>query len=248
MKYTKFLLLAAITIMALFYSCNNADDKKDDAAKTDAAATEAQKTTEAASTPAPVKPENILLIMHKVANYAKWLPVYEGDDSVRTANGLSNFVIGRGMGKDSNTVLVALRMADVAKAKALTSSAILKEKMKKGGVVGAPISIEFLEPVMMDTNTNVSVNRVRITHKVKDWDAWKKEFDSHKQVRMDAGLIDRSVGHAIDDNHMVSLVFAISDMAKAKTFMDSKDLKDKMTAAGVVGPPTIFYYSVAKKY
>jgi hypothetical protein len=37
-------------------------------------------------------------------------------------------------------------------------------------------------------------------------------------------------------------------MSKAKAFMASKDLKDKMTAAGVEGPPSFWYYTVAKKY
>ena len=47
---------------------------------------------------------------------------------------------------------------------------------------------------------------------------------------------------------MVTLVFAVSDMAKAKAFTTSKDLKDKMMAAGVEGPPTMFFYNVVKKY
>jgi hypothetical protein len=129
----------------------------------------------------------------------------------------------------------------------MTSSPGLKDKMKKGGVTGAPV-IAFVKTVLFDTTSNSSINRVMITHKVKDWDAWKKEFDSHKQARMDAGLSDRAVGYSVDDNHLVTLVFAITDMEKAKAFMMSKDLKDKMTAAGVEGPPTVFYYTVVQKY
>jgi len=37
-------------------------------------------------------------------------------------------------------------------------------------------------------------------------------------------------------------------MAKAKAFMESKELKERMTASGLVGPPTNFYYSLANKY
>ena len=249
MKQQKILLSLAVVMSALFYSCNNDSEKKEEAPKTDAMTTAPAAPAAAPVTPAaPEKPGSFLLVVHKVANYAKWLPVYESDDSARSANGLSNYVLGRGIGSDSNTVLVAMKMADVAKAKALTNSPFLKEKMKKGGVIGAPISVNFTEVVWRDTSTNSMTTRVIVTHKVKDWDAWKKEFDSHKQARMDAGLVDRSIGHSVDDNHLVTLVFAISDMAKAKAFMASKDLKDKMAAAGVVGPPSFFYYTVAKKY
>lgn len=246
----RFKIWASITIavsMVIFISsCNNGEDKKIDTAAAD---TTAAKPMEPKMEPAVVaKPGNFLLITAKVASYRKWLLAYEGDDSVKMANGLTNYVVGRGLGSDSNTILVALKMADVAKAKAFTSSALLKEKMKKSGVIGAPSSVNLVESVMMDTSTNSSTTRVIATHRVKDWEAWKKEFDSHKQVRIDAGLTDRSVGHFVDDTHMVTLVFAITDLAKAKAFMASKDLKDKMAAAGVEGPPTVFYYTVAKKY
>ncbi len=245
----RFKIWASITIavsMVIFISsCNNGEDKKVDTA---AAETTAAKPAETKMDAAPAaRPANFTTMTIKVANYAKWLPAYEGDDSARTVNGLSNYVLGRGLGKDSNTVLVALKMADAAKAKAFANSPALKEKMKKGGVMGAPLSVNFVETVMQDTSANAST-RVIMTHKVKDWVVWKKEFDSHKQMRMDAGLADRVVGHSVDDTHMVTLVFAINDMAKAKAFMASKDLKDKMAAAGVEGPPTVFYYTVAKKY
>ena len=87
-----------------------------------------------------------------------------------------------------------------------------------------------------------------VRSKVKDWDAWKKSFDGHKQARMDAGLTDRVISHSVGDTHNVTLVFAVADMEKAKTFMNSQDLKDKMKEAGVDGPPDIFFYKIAHKY
>ncbi len=247
MKQLKFLAAIPIIMAFCFTACNNGSEDKKADATTPAPDTTAKSTT-GATPAAPAKPLNMLVIIHKVANYAKWLPVYEADDSARKANGLTNYVVGRGLGSDSNNVMIALKMADIEKAKAFGNSPALKDKMKMGGVMGAPTTF-FEEQVFMDTTTLApNVARVMVTHKVKDWDAWKKEFDSHKQARLDAGLADRVVGHSIEDNHMVRIVFAITDMAKAKAFMASKDLKDKMAAAGVEGPPTFWYYTVAKKY
>jgi hypothetical protein len=242
----QFKSLAAIPLfMALFFiSCNNGTDEK----KTEATTTGDTSAIKAPETPAPVKPWNSMVIIHKVANYAKWLPAYESDDSSRMASGLHNYVLARGLGNDSNTVMIALKMDDAGKAKAMAGSPALKDKMKQGGVTGMP-TIYYEENVVTDTPALAAATvRLMMTHKVKDWDAWKKEFDSHKQVRIDAGMIDRIVGHDVDDPHMVRIVFAITDMAKAKAFMDSKELKDKMTAAGVEGPPTAFFYTIAKKY
>ena len=244
MKQLRFLAMAlAATSMSLFLSsCGSGDDKKTEEAKTD---TSSQKPQEPPPPPTPVKPSNVVVIMHKVANYAKWKMAYDSHDSARQAAGLKNYVIGRGM-NDSNMVLVALKMDDVTKAKEFAASKDLMDKMKKAGVIGKPV-IEYINVVMVDPTVTQST-RLRVTHKVKDWDAWKKVFDSHKQARMDAGLIDRSLGYSMDDNHIVTIVFAVTDMAKAKAFTTSKDLKDKMTEAGVEGPPTFFWYNVAQTY
>jgi hypothetical protein len=187
-----------------------------------------------------------MLIKHKVANFDKWLPMYEGHDSARVAYGLHNFVVSRGI-KDSNMVMVALHMDDTAKARQFSMLPDLKATMAKAGVVGAPV-ILYTESQWYDSTTDASTTRVMIVQKVKDYDAWKKVFDSHKQARMDAGLTDRAVGHAVGDPHAVSVVFAVSDMKKAEDFAKSKDLKDKMTEAGVEGAPDIFFYHVVKQY
>src|SRR5882672_339867 len=113
MKQFKFLAAVPVIMALVFTSCNNsADEKKADTTPP----TDSLPKTPPKEPETPPKPSNMFVVMHKVANYAKWLTVYEADDSARKANGLTNYVIGRGSGKDSNTVLVALKMADVTKA------------------------------------------------------------------------------------------------------------------------------------
>ena len=243
MRQFKFLATAFVAVsMVIFCSCNSGEEKKADDASTDT-------TTVKTDTPvvaAAAGPVMVMTITHKVANYAKWKPAYESHDSARLAQGLHNYVIARGI-EDSNMVMVALKMEDVDKAKALAASQGMKDRMKNGGVTG-PVAIDYLESVMNDTTAIQQTVRVMVKHKVKDWDAWKKSFDSHKQARLDAGLTDRVVSYTVGDNHSVTVVFAVADLAKAKAFMSSKDLKDKMAEAGVDGPPSFFYYKIAAKY
>jgi hypothetical protein len=137
-------------------------------------------------------------------------------------------------------------MDDVNKAKEMGSSKDLMERMKKAGA--SQPSINYTETVMNETTAIQQTVRVMVKHTVKDWAAWKKAFDSHKQARMDAGLTDRVIGHTVGDDHDVFIVFAVADIAKAKAFMQSKDLKAKMDEAGVVGPPSSFFYNVAVRY
>lgn len=242
MKHFKF--LAAICFAAglsfSISSCNNGDEKKADEKSAD---TIAVKTPEPA---AAVKPANLMMVMHKVANFAKWKMNYEATDSLKNAYGLHNYVLARGV-KDTNMVIVVVKMDDAAKAKEFAALPALKAAMQKGGVIGAP-TISYLDVQMQDTTANTANTRVMVTHKIKDWDAWKKVYDEDKTTRINAGLTDRVLAYAVGDNHLVTMVFLVSDMKKAEDFSKSPELKAKMEAGGVEGPPTFFYYTIAKKY
>ena len=245
MKQVRFLATSfAASMLMLLSSCNSNDDKKTE----DTTATATTTTEKAPETTPPPKLSNVMLMQFKVTDFAKWQSKYElkERDSIRRAVGLTNYVVGRGL-DDPKKVIVFLKMEDANKAKELTASQGMKDRMKEAGVTGTP-TFNYVEVVMDDNSPIEQTNRLMMTHKVKDWDAWKKEFDDHKQVRMDAGLIDRALAHDINDNHQVEIVFAVTDRTKAKAFLQSKDLKDKMEKAGVEGKPVSFFYNIVKMY
>ncbi|MGZ3838183.1 MAG: hypothetical protein ACXVMS_05845 [Flavisolibacter sp.] len=191
-------------------------------------------------------PQDMLVIKQKVSNFSKWKPIYEGHDTARTASGLHNYVIGRGV-DDSNMVIVALKADDMTKAKSFAKDPGLKAAMQKGGVVGTP-SFRYITMVFQDTASISSTMRSLTTFTVKDWDTWRKAFESHKQTRLDNGLTDRAFGYDADDKHKVFLVVALLDSAKAKAFWKSDLLKQQRTESGVVSQPERFVYQVVQKY
>jgi hypothetical protein len=192
-------------------------------------------------------PQGMMIARHKVGDFGKWLASYEAHDSLRLANGIHSYVIGRSVA-DSNTILVALKVDDVAKAKEFGKSASLKEAMKKGGVVGQP-KMMLITAVYQDTATlGPDVLRSLTISTVKDWDAWKKSFESHRQIRIDNGVSDRVYGYDVDDNKKVSLVTALTDTAKAMAFWKSDQLKQLRAESGTVGEPERFVFRIAKRY
>jgi hypothetical protein len=242
MKQFKFLaaICFAVGMSFTISSCNSGEEKK--AGENSADTT----TVKAPETATPVKPANLMVMTHKVANYAKWQAGYEAGDSMRLAYGLHNYVLARGI-KDTNMVMVVVKIDDAAKAKEFSTFPGLKAAMQKAGVTSTP-TISYLDVQMQDTTPNTISARVMVTHKVKDWDAWKKVYDEDKPNRINAGLTDRVLAYSIGDNHQVSIVFMVSDMKKAEDFSKSPELKARMEAGGVEGPPSFFYYTVAKKY
>lgn len=96
----------------------------------------------AASTSAAAAGSPLLVIHHKVADYAKWRPAYDADQPARTAAGLTNCQV-RSRVSDANDIFIACQMADAAKARAFTTAPRLAAKMKGAGVLGKP-EFDFL--------------------------------------------------------------------------------------------------------
>lgn len=236
-------LLGALLLS--FASCNNSEQKTNESSA-DSTSSANTTTSMAPASTIITAPENILVVMHKVASYAKWKPIYDGHDTARVSAGLHNFVIGRGV-QDSNMVLVALRSDDTAKAKAFSKDPGLKKAMQKGGVIGAP-TVALVTMVYQDTSQISTTLRASSMLTVKDWDTWLKNFKDGEQERKDNGIVIRAYGHDASDNHKVSIVSALTDSVKAMAYYKSDAIKKRMADGGVVGQPTRFFYHLVQKY
>ncbi len=126
-----------------------------------------------------------MIVRYKVSDYAKWRALYDTRDSMRSANGLHNYVLGRGV-QDTNTIMVAVKADDVAKAKAFTKSPALQSALQKGYVTGMP-KYNFTTVVYQDMSSKMSNLRSMSFLTVKDWDAWKTSFEADRQMRTDNG-------------------------------------------------------------
>lgn len=191
-------------------------------------------------------PQNMMIATHKVANFEKWIISYEGHDSIRLANQIHSYVIGRGL-MDSNLVMVAVKVDDIAKAKAFSKDPGLKKAMQQSGVISTPV-FSFVTMTFQDTAIVHTAIRSRSVFKVKDWDTWQKAFEEGKQDRLDNGIIVRAYGHDADDNHKVVVVTALMDTAKASAYWKSDMLKSRMEAAGVIGMPERYMFQVVRRY
>ncbi|MGZ3939086.1 MAG: hypothetical protein ACXVLT_10565 [Flavisolibacter sp.] len=234
--------------MISFTACNNSQTKTNESTGDTTTATTPANTT-ATTAPASnivTSPQNMLVVMQKVANYAKWKPMYDGHDTARVAAGLHNYVIGRGV-QDSNAVMVVLKVDDTAKAKAFAKDPGLKKVMQKAGVVGAP-TIALITTVYQDTSNVSTTLRASSMLTVKDFDAWVKALNDGDQERRDNGIVVRAYGHDASDNHKVRIVSALTDSTKAMAYYKSDAIKKRMADAGVVGQPIRFFYHVVQHY
>lgn len=243
---TRLLSLSFFATALSLCACNDSGDKS----ATDK--TGADSAT-ASSAPEPVAvstivttPQGILMVKHKVADFAKWKLSYDAHDSLRAAAGVHNYVIGRSV-DDSNLVMVAVKADDMTKAKAFAADPSLKAAMQKGGVVGKP-SFAYLMATFQDTVTVNTPLRSLTSFTVKDWPAWEKGFAEGRQERIDNGITDRVYGHDPNDDKKVMLVTAIIDTAKASAYWKSDMLKKRRAASGVNSVPDRFVFRIVQRY
>jgi quinol monooxygenase YgiN len=91
----------------------------------------------------------------------------------------------------------------------------------------------------MTTNTSLAPIAASVTFRVVDFAAWKKGFDSHEQVRRQAGILGLQINRGTDDPGLVCVFSHATDRDKLQAFLTSDDLKAREREAGVLGPPSI---------
>jgi len=85
------------------------------------------------------------------------------------------------------------------------------------------------------------MNHVLVRHKVADFAKWKAVYDTHAPVRQSAKLKQVHLLQGIDDPNEVVMLFAAEDLAAARAFASSPNLKETMEKAGVVDRPTVLF-------
>ncbi len=82
---------------------------------------------------------------------------------------------------------------------------------------------------------------ILVRHRVKDYAKWKDAFDEHADVRKMAGSKGGRLFREEKDPNNVAILLEWDDMARARIFFESGDLKRVMERAGVADRPEIFY-------
>ncbi len=80
-----------------------------------------------------------------------------------------------------------------------------------------------------------------IHHRVRDFAAWKAVYDNHESAQVAAGMTNGRVFQSADDPNEVTILFDVADIARAKEFAGSEELKTAMEGAGVVRAPSFHY-------
>jgi hypothetical protein len=82
---------------------------------------------------------------------------------------------------------------------------------------------------------------VLIRHRVKDFAKWKRAYDAHAPMRRKAALRQKALLRSARNPRDVLILFQAANLKTAKAFTASRQLRQVMKEAGVVGKPEISF-------
>ena len=96
------------------------------------------------------------------------------------------------------------------------------------------------------TNATHHANENLTIHlKVKDYAAWRTGYDGGEKSRVSAGITNGRVFRNAEDQNDVVILQDVADVAKARTWLGSDELKAAMQKNGVVGSPNVRFAAAA---
>jgi len=84
------------------------------------------------------------------------------------------------------------------------------------------------------------MSTIFVRHDVADFDAWKPGFDEHGAVRREYGLTDAGLYRDDENANSITIVLRTDDVARAREFLGSDDLRETMSKLGVVSQPDVW--------
>ncbi|UUL75421.1 hypothetical protein NG819_14560 [Pseudarthrobacter sp. Fe7] len=81
-----------------------------------------------------------------------------------------------------------------------------------------------------------------ILHRVADYDAWRKVYDSVADMQKEGGVTEESVHRMADDPDNVLVIHHFNSVDAARAFFAREDLREALQRGGVQGEPRIEFF------
>ena len=79
-----------------------------------------------------------------------------------------------------------------------------------------------------------------VRHRVEDYRRWKKIFDDTRPTEADGFGFGRILCD-LDEPNVITVIYEVLDIHKARHFLESRDTAEAMKSAGVSGQPEIYW-------
>jgi hypothetical protein len=95
------------------------------------------------------------------------------------------------------------------------------------------------------TNSQYANENLTVHLKVKDYGTWRTAYDGRETSRASAGITNSRVFCCAEDPNDVVILQDVADVAKARSWLASDEIKAAMEKSGVVGSPNVRFAATA---
>ena len=95
------------------------------------------------------------------------------------------------------------------------------------------------------TNAPHATKNLTIHLKVKDYATWRTGYDGREKSRVSVGITNGRVFRRAEDPNDVVILQDVADVARARAWLGSDDMKATMQKNGIVGSPSIRFAAAA---
>ena len=114
------------------------------------------------------------------------------------------------------------------------------DTMQQAGIIGKP-DVHFRQG---DFTVLKAKNYLTLNCRIRDIETFRKGYAMDRTDRQNAGLTDLALMQDVGDGNDLLLVWSVSDVAKATTFLSSPTLAEhQVKNAGVVSPPVLRFWT-----
>lgn len=192
------------------------------------------------TTAATATPGAAVVILHEVADYKTWRPVFDEDATNRKRHNITQAHVNQSV-DNPNLVAVYLAADKAASIQEFAADPALKATMEKGGVKSEP-TVVAMTPTEDHTIKDRPLAGAIIRFKVTSYDTWKQAFDGNAGDRAKAGIVGHAVNRVAADPDTLVVYLQAESVESLRAFTSSPELRATQQRAGVQGPPQITFW------
>jgi hypothetical protein len=95
------------------------------------------------------------------------------------------------------------------------------------------------------TNALHATENLTVHFKVKDYATWRTSYDGREKGRLSAGITNGRVFRSAEDPNDVVILQDVADVAKARSWLSSDEMKATLQKSGVIGSPNVRFAAAA---
>jgi hypothetical protein len=178
---------------------------------------------------------NFLLNSLQVFSFSQWKTVFDKANDQRVENNIINKAIFQSV-ENENHISVLSSLPSEKEAQIIIDN--LTAQATKGELVKKLVDAKVIHDEAFSLTSEVNTGIITIlSHEVKDFDFWQKEFNTGEEMRAKVGIKTVGVFRSNNNPNFVTIITEVPSIEVINAFINNPELQANMEKGGVISKP-----------